>query len=84
MTLPWSGSAIESVMKLLRNLLIAVGIAPLLCLLLVIPMIGILYASGAALGGMLLMAFLMLLQWPIFCLFRRYLPQPVDEQTGNR
>jgi len=61
-------------MKLLKPILIAIGIAPLLCLLMVLPMLGILQASAGALGGFLLIASLIILQWPMFRLFRRYLP----------
>lgn len=66
--------AISSVMKLLKPILIAIGIAPLLCLLLALPMLGILHASAGAIGGFLLLAFLIVLQWPMFRLFQRYLP----------
>jgi hypothetical protein len=62
-----------------KPLLITIGIAPVLGLLLVVPTIGILHASGSALGGILFFAILIALQWPIFRLFRKFLPERVDE-----
>jgi len=57
-------------MKSLKIFLILLGASPLL----VIPSIGILYASAPAVAGFLLLTLLIALQWPVFRLFRRLLP----------
>jgi hypothetical protein len=54
-----------------KRLLFAIGIAPLACLLLTIPLIGLISAGGAALFGAAILGFLICVQTPFFLLIRK-------------
>ena len=55
-----------------------VAVAFVAAVLLSIPLLGILYASAAAIMGAALIGSLILVQWPVFILLRACLPKRID------
>ncbi len=48
-------------------------------ILLGVPLIGVLHAAAGPVFGMVIIGALILVQWPVFVVLRRYLPKTVEK-----